>query len=280
MSSWNPGVFEIFKNIEEFFHKCGIKILRHNIARVDLCTDFVKQRLRFVDIANVDKWICRAKHYGVYYSNRKCSGISYGKGDLIMRVYDKRLELSDRKSTSKESFFNDVWSDSDSPVTRIEFQIRREAIKTFRYGPKENKIETIYDLLFAQNALWSYCVNDWVRHTAKPVDWKNKNHARAKISKFWEMVRNIKFRQNNPGESIRRKKKENYVDVDALVKQGVGCLVAASACSLRSTAEMSKITSIALKHFYETFKNQLTGRYREVEQKIQTVINSNQLAFD
>ncbi|MDA3897577.1 MAG: hypothetical protein PF482_15695 [Desulfobacteraceae bacterium] len=169
-SSWNPGVFKIFKNIESYFQSARIKILKHTISRVDFCTDFIDQPFKDYDFGNVDKWICRANHFGVYYSGRKASGISYGKGNLVLRVYDKRKELSDTRSTAKQEFFNSIWQDTLSPVTRVEFQIRRETIKEFRFGSGEQKIETIYDLLYAQNEIWSYCSKHWARHTATEVD--------------------------------------------------------------------------------------------------------------
>ncbi|RJP95326.1 MAG: hypothetical protein C4518_01405 [Desulfobacteraceae bacterium] len=278
-SSWNPGVFEIFKNIESYFQFAGIEILKHTISRVDLCTDFIDQPFKKFDFGNVEKWICRANHFGVFYSGRIASGISYGKGNLILRVYDKRKELSDKKATAKQEFFNHIWQETSSPVTRVEFQLRREAINELRYGAGKQKIETIYDLLYAQNAIWSYCVKHWARHTAIAVDWENKNHQRTPVSDFWKMVQDVKFLKNNPSDIARIKTKKDYVDAEALVNQGVGCLLAASACSIESTDQIEELLDIASEHLSIRVKNQMKCRYQELEQKIQTVINSNRLSI-
>ena len=280
-SSWEPGIFEVYKNIESYFQSAGIKILKYTISRVDLCTDFIDQPFKNNDFGNNKKWICRGKNFAVYYSGRTASGIDYGKGKLKLRVYDKRKELTDKKSTAKQDFFNRIWQDTSSPITRVEFQIKRDAIKEFRFGPRnENKIQTIYDLLYAQNAIWSYCVNDWARHTATEVDWKNKNHQRTPVSDFWKKVQAVKFLENNPDGGSRIKLKKNYVDVDALIKQGAGCLLTAASCFIQSIDQIEILPDIAEKNLRNQINNQIKCRRQELEQKVQTVINSNKMAFD
>lgn len=65
---------------------------------------------------------------------RKVCGISVGAGGALMsRVYDKRVELAydqrgERRAAEEERWAAGGW-DGKAPVTRVEFQVRGEAIK-------------------------------------------------------------------------------------------------------------------------------------------------------
>lgn len=67
-------------------------------------------------------------------AERKVCGISIGAGGALMsRIYDKRVELAydqrgERRAAEEERWTLGGW-DGQAPVTRVEFQIRGEAIK-------------------------------------------------------------------------------------------------------------------------------------------------------
>lgn len=65
---------------------------------------------------------------------RRICGISVGSGgDLMSRIYNKRIELAydqrgERRAAEEDRWRENGW-DGEAPVTRVEFQIRGEAIK-------------------------------------------------------------------------------------------------------------------------------------------------------
>lgn len=104
--------------------------------------------------ADFRRFVCRAtsrRLYEVprqmYDSGRRLSGFTFGRGDLMARIYDKSLELASRGQSWPEL----LWEgrDADLPVWRIEFQFRRKALTEF-------SIRTDADLLGSRQDLWDY----------------------------------------------------------------------------------------------------------------------------
>jgi hypothetical protein len=112
------------------------------------------------------------------------SGFSIGKGDIVARIYDKTLEIS----KSGKDWLYDLWGiGRDVRVWRVEFQLRREALKEFA-------IETLDDLINRMQGLWNYCVNDWL--SVRTVGNKN-----GRLVSFWERVRAAELK---PGDKEAR----------------------------------------------------------------------------
>ena len=121
------------------------------VARVDLYCDFQG----WVPIArDLDHFTCRAVsrrlfevHSQAHMSGRHFSGFTFGKGDVVGRIYDKSLELGVRGQRWLEA----VWEgrDQGQPVWRVEFQFRRRALR--RFG-----LETLEQALCSRQGLWEY----------------------------------------------------------------------------------------------------------------------------
>jgi len=80
-------------------------------------------------------------------SGRRLAGMTFGKGAVVARLYDKTLELSQRGQTWPSA----IWQDHDPalPVWRVEFQFRRDALRSFG-------LSSVGDVLHARQALWEY----------------------------------------------------------------------------------------------------------------------------
>jgi len=107
------------------------------------------------------------------------TGFTFGKGDLVCRIYDKRVEIRN----SKKRWFEDLWRgngwDGKSPVTRTEFQVRRGALK-------ELQIETVEDLECQMGDLMKYLTVKWLRLTDKNLS--DSNRRRWPLKTFWLRV--------------------------------------------------------------------------------------------
>ena len=125
------------------------------VARVDLFVDFISS-LDF-DSVPVGHWITRAEEKAKYYQRDRFSGWTVGRGgDISARLYDKTLEIQ----KSKKYWLHEPWRasgwDGEQKVWRMEFQIKREALKALG-------VRTVPELVAKRHNLWQYLCEDYLR---------------------------------------------------------------------------------------------------------------------
>ncbi|ADW16582.1 hypothetical protein Despr_0400 [Desulfobulbus propionicus DSM 2032] len=225
MSCWAPGYTTVINQICKLIHLYQGTVHKNSVSEVHLCADSIGQDIRELGLERYDYWITRANKFFSYYdhSQQKFSGITWnqsegdlgdlstytgrvtetgisvGQGDIMLRVYDKVLEIA--KNDGKKSLFASVWSreqddDEDLQVTRVEFQLRKTVLKQFR-------IKTLQDLHKKASSLWSYCVTDWARLCLEPFDRNNRHQDRAKINPWWERLQSLQW----SGEEMASRRK-------------------------------------------------------------------------
>lgn len=100
------------------------------------------------------RFTCRATRRRVFElpgelrsEGRRLSGFVFGKKAVVARIYDKTLEMATRGQSWQET----VWEgrDPDTPVWRIEFQFRRDALRGFRITDPAHA-------LLSRQGLWEY----------------------------------------------------------------------------------------------------------------------------
>lgn len=141
------------------------------------------------------------------------TGWSFGKGDLGGRLYRKDVEI---RQESKKYWFFDLWafvlaptSSSDraailaelkeEPIWRLEFKLRRPALKEFR-------IESLEDLVKQSGAFWHYLAGDWLtlrvpgrsRRSNWPVDprWEHLASRSPSLESKFPLIRDRVRRLN------------------------------------------------------------------------------------
>lgn len=202
LSCWSPGFFTIYERIYSWLKALGATFVRESVSEVHLAADFINIETKSLGIENEDKWISRVHKFNVHYHRRNLSGITLGKGDIMLRIYDKVLEL--QNSPHKQIVFAEIWGSvpyNKVPVTRVEFQLRKTVLNEF-----ENKVQTVKDLLFALHALWQYCTQSWSRFCQKSVN-RNHNQSKAINSEFWQSVVNVSW--SGVHEIERKKRRQN-----------------------------------------------------------------------
>ncbi len=100
------------------------------------------------------RFVCRAvsrRQYAqdseAHAAGRRLSGFTFGRGDVVARIYNKTLELSSRGETWPEAVWTEA--DRDAAVWRVEFQYRRKALTTFG-------LRSLSAVLAARQDLWEY----------------------------------------------------------------------------------------------------------------------------
>lgn len=149
-------------------------------ARVDLYCDFQG----WVPMArDLDHFTCRAVsrrlfevHSQAHMSGRHFSGFTFGRGDVVGRIYDKSLEMGVRG----ERWLEAVWQGREpgEPVWRVEFQFRRRALR--RFG-----LETLQQALNSRQELWGYGM-EWLSLRRPRAD---SNRSRWEEAPVWALLR-------------------------------------------------------------------------------------------
>jgi hypothetical protein len=192
---WSTGIEEsrqqVLGAVEEIYD-CEPE--REQVSRVDLFADIPWSK-RFQS-GDVEKFTTRAKSKAAFYDCGRVSGFTIGKGEIQARIYDKTLEIR----RSGKDWLYDLWGkEKDSPdlqVWRVEFQLRREALRDFR-------IETFEDLLASQQGLWNYCTSKWLSVRSSGSD----DAARRRLASFWGVAQTAEQRPDDDGVKLVRRER-------------------------------------------------------------------------
>ncbi|WP_417914276.1 hypothetical protein [Candidatus Electronema sp. JM] len=253
-SCWVPGYQYIIDMLEEFIAHHGGKIHKTGISEVHLCADCVGMDISQLEGAmhSYGNWITRSNKFHPFYerelftgietkqtqgrlglSDDRCdyfgekveSGLQLAKGDIMLRVYDKVLEIN--RDGAKQSLFASVWGKeeyNDQPVTRVEFQLRRPVLRQLG-------VDTYTDLLEKVSGLWEYCTCNWAVLCAERPDKQNRNQSRAVRHEFWLAIQKADWGSYQP---VVRKKiralKDRHQSVDQFIGIGLNIATIDRAC--------------------------------------------------
>jgi len=159
-------------------------VVGHHVSRVDLCMD-LNLALPVVDL-RAGEVVTPAKNKSEFFIQHHFKGLdetgyTFGQGKLRCRIYDKLAEIDH----SQKMWFMDLWRkqgwNGRSPVTRVEFQARRDFLKTMQ-------IETVEDLESQMGDLWRYYTGakGWV--SLRDQSLSDSNRRRWPIKDFWLAV--------------------------------------------------------------------------------------------
>lgn len=230
--------------IQVYLPQIGGKIVKEQVSEVHLAADFIGLPIGELDLDNRHRWVARARDWTPYYSHWQLTGVAVGKGDLMLRCYDKVLEL--REATHKQDVFARLWGVShfdDFPVTRVEYQLRRPVLKDFKGFECTSGLTRAEDLLLALASLWSYCTTDWTRFMEQVVDRSNRHQDRGRLAAFWEAVKGVVWLDVF---EVMRKRPEMHKDLSRLRKQVLGGMMSVIAFfqqdiyDFRAIVEMGK----------------------------------------
>lgn len=192
------SVQEAVNSLSTIIRSFGLVKAEPQISRVDLFVDFVSP----VEMNSWDQsaWVTRAHNIASYSLRRRFSGWSIGMGGVIgARLYDKTLELE----KSKKDYLKPLWKmagwDEQSPVWRLEFQYKREALKELGVLEMEHLIQHC-------GGLWKYAATDWLRLTVPNSD--DTNQTRWNNHPLWSDLAAVNWshRQASPLSRIRKER--------------------------------------------------------------------------
>jgi hypothetical protein len=181
--------------VEERLKEMGLIVVKNRLGRVDVCADlpFSVQSLqhaiidrRYISRARSWSMYCEFDHDGwdkaeiiasefddengmiaLHGKGYACTGFSIGKDKIMCRGYDK-LEKEKHceemlLALSQRRFGGELPED----VTRIEFQLRRDALRGITVAGRKDSIRTWQDFIECQSAIVRYLCTEWLVFTEK-----------------------------------------------------------------------------------------------------------------
>lgn len=132
------------------------------VSRVDVTVDWQGW---VPEASLLEAFVTRARRDAAYRQARAHSGWSWGGGGSIYaRCYDKSLEVA---GTEKAEWFPQVWGrsgayDADAPVWRLEYQVRREAIRELSPFGLERALTSWDGTRHHLGSLWAHLSDGWL----------------------------------------------------------------------------------------------------------------------
>jgi hypothetical protein len=156
---WSYGFEEAYKRFMDWFSIFPGVIEKTRVSRLDICVDTDEIDFNEEDLKSfVTRAKSKTKHFisDEYTTGRKFSGFTFGRGKpMLARIYNKTEEI---KTKGKE-WFKNIWSENgwngESNLWRIEYQVRREALK-------ELGLEHVEDIHDKKEELWHYLSTKWL----------------------------------------------------------------------------------------------------------------------
>jgi replication protein CRI len=173
---WTKGVRESVDEMKEFIKQFGGYVHRVQVSRADLCADFLIPAGLSSDFV-ASQIVAQSHATRAYEDYRKLETfyLGAGSGMIQLRIYDKGKEV---KKSGQKDWFLPVWDlDNAAGVWRVEFQLRRGALKQFR-------IEGVGALLKRWGELWKHLTEHWA--SLRLPD--NENPTRRTVHLWWQEV--------------------------------------------------------------------------------------------
>lgn len=248
--------------VYSFFDKLETPVRKIAISRGDLCIDIPGMNIETFRKAHMARhYATRAKSKAMdetfcglpegsagtvdldtwRYLESKGLTLYIGRSPLTMRAYNKLAELEHKMNPRKwQAMIERRWGgEIPTYATRVEFELRREALKA-------RGIDTIEDFFRKRASLAEYLCTDWFRYLT--MDPRGEKHTKdVPVHPGWEIVQQG-FRSVFQGrlDMDLSPLPKAACDVSALGKQAFGVVLKAAECQgkeLRNYSEFMRYCS-------------------------------------
>ena len=167
---WHQGAFALHQGFVDWAKSLGfVQQMPESLSRVDFTFDYALSEIDF----NEDHFVSQSKKENRYRNNKETQTMQFGKGDVVLRVYDKIAEIEEQ---SQKTWFFDLWNTDSKAVWRIEWQIRKAALKRF-------SIRSFQDLQQGAGDILRYLANE---HDSLRLPSGDSNRARWPLHPLWQ----------------------------------------------------------------------------------------------
>jgi len=165
---WHEGPQILHQQFLTWASSIGYTPLQdERLSRVDTAFDYYIPEIDFCE----DNIVSLSKKDSRHRQDRKLQTLTFGKGDIVLRIYDKVAEIEEK---SKKTWFFKLWGEEEN-VWRIELQVRKPVLK--RFG-----IRNFQDLAERQGDLLRYLVSE---HSTMRRACADRNRSRWPLHLLW-----------------------------------------------------------------------------------------------
>lgn len=165
---WQFGAVKLHARFLHWAASVGYTPYRpERLSRVDFTFDYAVPNLDFDEQC----FVSQAQKDNKHRKNGRAQTFRLGEGALVLRVYDKCAEISEK---SAKTWFFDLWG-CDKDVWRIEWQARKEWLR--RFG-----LRTFEDLEERQGDLLRFVTHE---HTTLRRKTTDSNRSRWPLHPIW-----------------------------------------------------------------------------------------------
>jgi len=142
------GVAELWAKSCEIANAASLK--PKNLSRIDIAVDFQGWEPTFEQMRHV---VCPSSFRVVYPSHEHPETFQFGKGDVVVRLYNKTKEIA----VKNKGWWHSVWKlcgyDPDQPVWRLEVQLRGDVLTQISMRNVDTALASLHEL-FAFGLDW------------------------------------------------------------------------------------------------------------------------------
>lgn len=207
---WRDGAQALHQRFMQWAEYVGLRAHQpEKLSRVDFTFDYSLPEIDFDE----DSFITLSNKDTKHRENGKVQGFKFGKDAVVLRVYDKVVEIIQQ---SDKTWFYKLWG-QDSGVWRFEWQTRKDILR--RFG-----IRTFDDLDAQQGDLLRYLAEE---HTTLRVKSEDSNRSRWPLHPLWvDLQQQIKrldmtgiYREVDPIGSLDQRLMQMAISLNGNVKR-------------------------------------------------------------
>ncbi|WP_026603433.1 replication initiation factor domain-containing protein [Methylomonas sp. 11b] len=167
---WHQSASALHQSFLNWAQSLGFFQLRpESLSRVDFTFDYALSEINFDE----NHFVSQSKKDNRFRKDQQIQTLQFGKGDVVLRVYDKRAEIEEQ---SHKTWFQDLWNTESEKVWRIEWQVRKEILKRF-------SIRSFKDLQDGTGDILRYLANE---HDSLKMPTTDSNRARWPLHPLWQ----------------------------------------------------------------------------------------------
>jgi len=165
---WREGAATLHERFSAWTHVLGLRALQtETLSRVDFTFDYFLPTGAFAENSVVSMSAKEAR----YREDGRVQTLQYGKGDVVLRLYDKVTEIAQQ---SEKVWLFQLWGESEN-VWRIEWQVRKDVLR--RFG-----IRTFEDLFANSGDVLRYLAHE---HDSLRIPSADSNRSRWALHPLW-----------------------------------------------------------------------------------------------
>ena len=228
------GAAGVLALAKEFIEAMGGVLVANKVSRIDGAIDLPGVNVsEFIDPWQQGRTLCRATRHKLEGEHGRHQTLYLGQ-DPMVRFYDKLAELRNKPDAAKQAFLiANRWGGTiPEHATRVEFQLRRDALKSMTFVGalgEEMRIDSLEDYLQCREGVWRYMCR-WFRLTQEVVDENHRD--RATTLPLWlDVEESFAAWASSPAKAITRAKRTPSADLAGLRAQSLGCMIAEAAAT-------------------------------------------------